>query len=835
MYLNSFKSIKKIIFLILFLCFSNLTYAQNKSENIFFKTKNTAKLNSFEEENGLFRFQFKNNFQVKKYNNIYYLEDLKKHRPVFHLFINKNEISFYDKNFICKTSTKDQKKFKNTEICFSKKNYEAVFNLKLFVKPDMLINNKFQFFVKKNILKNDPNFNKYAFFTRAEALAFILKLKFPGENFAKHKADCFDDIKKDHDFAGYICFAKKKNIVRGIGNRFYPKRSINLWILKILFMAFKFDDLYFNKNFLDQSLFAEVKNNYEAYPLVAKAIYEGFLDNTNNETLWINKSIYKGEAIEIIYNFYQWLHGQKIKNYNFSEPSYEPNFLYYRYDDFILYTKEKKIGNYVMPETNIKKTLTMQKGADLEIFVLNQANLYERLFILPNTQRSEIKNIKVSFDPERIEGYLQENYKNGLQKTKKINVRKKDFLFIKNNFLKNKIKTIKNKLKIQRMNLLPNQVSKLNKLTIPKFKLYMSDDDFKNIVTQRTNNKRYKAFLEIKYPNNEVNAFSVLVKTRGHATRGYIKSSFTIEAFKKVKENEDFVGDEFLEEANEVKLRSFINEETMIHEKLFYQVFTDFGYPSPRFFEAMLEINGLSLGFFQITEPIKKAFFRDRNIETQNYYYSRNNDSNFTNLTFYKSYEKTINQYKIRGNEEKFINFIKSMEENDHTTFLHINKQNIFDYALLIYLLNANDSIVHNFYIYFDDKTQKWNIFPWDADACFEHIPIINTKDFIQFSNHNKEIFNNLIYFLFRNLNQDQIDFYLNNFLETWDQKINILDMVHDYEKKHEKYFKYDNSLWNGKFFERKKEVFDTMKAINNLKKDLKNLEISINNLKNNK
>jgi len=379
---------------------------------------------------------------------------------------------------------------------------------------------------------------------------------------------------------------------------------------------------------------------------------------------------------------------------------------------------------------------------------------------------------------------------------------------------------VKQNLKI--IGLLPNKATSPSPQVIPLLKIYIEDEDLESLFTRRTNNERYKGVLEIQYPDGNHLKHPILIKTRGNATRGYIKSSFTIESFNDFKENKTFDGDEFLEGGNEFKLRSFINEETMIHEKLFYDTFKKLGHPAPDFFDTTLEVNGIPLGLYQVTEPIKKLFFKRRNIETKNYFYAQNSGSIYnTNLKFYHSSKTTASQYKIRGDEKTLLNFIKSLDRNDPKAISTINTKNVFDYALLTFLANARDSLTHNYYVYLDEKTKQWNMFPWDADAAFADMPSFAHEKFSDYTKKNDDIFNNLIYYIFQNIAPEAKDNLFNEFKTKWNQEINLLQSIESYQKKYLHYYQFDNKLWNGIFLERKQDTFNTPAAIERLKEEI--------------
>ena len=789
-----------------------------------FTTKefNENDYNFFETESGIFRFYYQNNFAVKKFDEIYYLQDLKNKQIAFQIFENREDLNFSKKEFACRSYDGNDARFENKKVCFTRDNNDKIIiNLELFTKGGKDFQKKIDFFMQKGLIKQRQILNQFSFFTRSEAIKFILRLRFPQKDFESFRENCFIDVIANYPSAGEICYAKKMGIINGIQGRFYPYQSVNLWgVLKMLFLTFEVESRSFQEKYLDDNLFIQMQKIHAGYPIIAKSLYEGIFENPTDETLWSNRHIYFKEAIEIIYNFLHWREGKKIRNYDKENKNFSNNFIFLNDKNIEVNIEEK---NKFKMEYPLLETKLLQRGSSIDIFIKRKGNVFEYLYTLEKVSPQEIQEINVSYSPVRMDGRIQIIKKNGNQEILKLSVKNRQFEFLKNRFFITKSRT--SKLQIEQMGLLPNDIPVVSNETIPTIKIYLAEKDLFNIFAKRTSNRRYRAFLEMIYPDGSMQSRSIVMKTRGNASRGYIKSSYTIESFDDFEENAYFPGDEFLAESDEFKMRSFIGEETMIHEKLFYQAFNDLGYSAPNFFGALLQINGVNMGFYQVTEPIKKDFFRYRSINTENYFYARNSGSIYdTNLKFYENDQLTLSQYKIRGKEDHLLMLIRNLEANNKNFMSKINIENVFDYAAFVFLTNASDSLTHNFYVYFDDDMKMWNIFPWDADTSFEYMPPFEKERLIEFGRKNNGSFNNLIYYVFRNLNDSEIDFYFKSFRQKWKDKVDIKALIEKYEKEYKKFFLYDNRLWNGKFLERKKVYFNTNQAIKELKEDLKSL-----------
>ncbi len=797
-------------------------------DDIFFVNKNKENYNLFVEENGLFSFYYKNNFRVKKTGQVYFLESLKNKKVGFRIFGNTEnnygDFNFDKKEFNCIKNqnneyyqhneysenienSKNSENSENKVFCFTKKfKNEIITNLKFSVDSKEYFQEKINYFKKKGINLEDLEDKKLI--TRAEALNLVLRLKYSEIEFSEYIDRCFFDITLKTRFAGEICYAKKKNIIEGIDGKFFPNRNINLLgLLKILLKTYDKKYTLPKENYFIKNIYHQMKL-FSGGDILLFSLKEGLFSTLQEETIWPNKNLFTNDALEIIYNFLQWNEGQKIRDY---AKGYENENL------TLIYSRAEKLKiRFKLDEDKLNDEFRVrnkyfQQGNSLKIFVDQGAGIYEFLASLQNIKKDQIKILNTVYNSERKKGEIEILTKNNQRIFYKSFIKENQFKDLKNNDL------LKEKQELREMNLFPNEIDFVPK-GIPKMRFYLSSNNFKKIFVDRTSDRRYEAFLEIEYPDGQILERNILIKTRGNANRGFIKSSFTIESFNDFVENENFNGDEFFINSNEFKLRSFINEKTMIKEKLFYKTFAKLDHFAPDFFETWVEINGVHIGFYQVTEAVKENFFIRRDLETKNYYYAKiYNGRVNTDLRLKGSEEETLSHYKIKGSEKKLLKFLRSLDNNDEHLMEEINIQNVFDYAVLIYLIKAKDSLTHNFYVFYDKKNEQWNIFPWDGDNCFESLSALDLIEFEKWLSSEEGQKNNLIYYLFKNLSQKEKKDYFNDFKVRWKEKIYLSKWVQSYKLQYEKFFRFDNFLWNGKVLERKEEFFDTNRAIDSL------------------
>lgn len=740
--------------------------------------------NIFEQEDGLFRFEYKNNYEVFKNDNIYYLEELSTGAVPFYYFIDDQ--------------SKDDSTFEYSEeefMCFEKE------DIRLCKTRN----------IPENILRYDQTFleNKPAYtrLTRGETLEWLLGLRYPEKDFAKEADACFEDITAEHPQSGPICYAKKQGIVVGIAGNFYPESNINLFgLLKILFLTFNEKDLAFDEEKLDPAFFELMTTYHIAYPYIAKAYYEGILTNALRKDIWPNRHVYRDEAEDIAARFLTWQNGKPHKRYDVQEELQNNPGTLYHYDYRPVSLKEAEEGDFKVSKEWPTKLVDDEMG--LNVYAWSPGDVWHFIHRFEGLSTADINKLELEHDPDRIKIQIEMELKDGRSRYFEEDIGDDAFAYLK---------TVR-KEPLQDPNLLPNPVQKPENNSVPQMQISLAQEDFESLFEHRTINSRYPAYLEIVYPDGRSEAQSIMMKTRGNANRGYIKSSYTIEPF-----------NAFEDGTEEFKLRSMIGDETLIKEKLFYNAFRDLGYPEPNFYEALLEVNGVPMGLYQATEAVKNDFFKDRNIDTKHYYYPRNIDMGYKgSLTIYNNDEVlTLDRYELDGDKDVLLTLMHRLDEQDPSLLEEIDTQNLFDYAMLAYLSRAFDSMQQNYYLYFDEDDEQWRIFFWDADNVFENPPEYNWQDFLAFIQNRDDQYNNMVYYLSQQLSENELEALRDDFFKRW-QNTSLLQDLEDYTTRYSELFKYDNALWNGQHLERKQPYFDTLAAIEELKASIIKIQNSI-------
>jgi len=753
--------------------------------------------NSFIHDEDLFSFEYENSFRVRKNGEIYYLSQLMddKHAP-FKIFINDTRYTFDRSEFKCDTNV-------HIEICYSKDvSEEIVQNVKLF-EPAETID------------------DKYEKLTRAETLEWVLGTRYPEKDFDKHLGECFEDVNAETEYGGHVCFAKQKGIVIGIENNFYPEQSINLWgLLKILFLTNEVNDYRYDEEFLNKDEYELMTKYHLAYDLIAKSDYEGILNNmVEGADIWPNRAIYKKEASQIMQNFLDWQDGKQIRDYlDASSYQYTNDPDIYVSGDYYVNLKEVDSINQNIDENYLIDIVQSTHGVN--VYEYAPGSIFEYVFNIPDSYTRGLKDVKYELDQDLDLDVILE-YTNGYK------------VFLTDKKSSDRFKSLKNKYAGYEMNdtnILPNLDIEKPYSSLPSMHVYTSPEDFGNLLENRTVNNRYPAYFEIRYPNGKTSSMSAQIKTRGNASRGYIKSSFTVEFLDDMSQNKAFYGDEFLTYSDEIKLRSHISDETEIKEKLAYDGFRELGYPEPDFFDVLFTVNGVDMGLYQITEPIESEFFDARDIDYDVYAYARNITSPFhANLENDKDRDKLNAHYRIKRDDKEFHRLLARLERDDKSLLKEIDTQNVFDFAAYAYLTNQADSLTHNYYVYRDKGDDLWKMFFWDMDEGFEYAHDYSIANLKNFATNSDTQYNRLIQFVFENQSYTQLQTLSSSFVDRFNENVDLISGVDRYLRNYEDLLRYDNELWNGKFLERKEPHFDSIAKILTLREVIQSMHEKIN------
>ncbi|QQR83289.1 CotH kinase family protein [Candidatus Peregrinibacteria bacterium] len=757
----------------------------------WFVNESRLYVNRYQDPKGFFSFEYSPDYEVRSMGGVTYLVNNVTKGVIFHVFPYSNHISFSHDFSQCARLAP------TTAYCFQLTAEDAVQNLTFYPEP----------------LESDPDGLKKM--SRAEGLALVLRLTEPGTDWGRYAGNCFEDIDRSHELSGEICAAKQKGYVVGIDEKFYPDQSITLLaLLKLLYLSHGITDYSFNGKWLDSSLFESMQTIHPSYPHIAKAVYEGIVLNPYQHTYWPNQALNGDETFELIQRFNLWASGHQLKSYhagtytNLVEPillmSDEPVFIW-------------------NSRANLNK-----EGEETDVLVDSgrkrlTGRVVDHLWVElgPLSMRQQSMDWHVWLDWDRKEGWARAKRSDGSVEIAELSLNPE---WVRST-LGNGDTEIRKRLTL--MGLLPPKLRSVSDQTLPNLSIDLSPDDLESLIHYRGSDRRYPALVTWQYPDGQTYQKPALVKSRGNATRSFIKTNYTIEFFDELTDNDSFNGDEWLKDHNEIKLRGLLNEPSQLREKLYYRLFQAMGQVAPDFFESKLTVNGMPLGLYHVTEPIKDDFFARRHLKVKDYYYAQNSDADtYANLTYFKSDKDTLALYKINGSSERFLRFIDRLRVDDESLMDEIDVQSVFDYALITYLTDAVDSLIHNYYLYFDESTRKWRIAPWDADETFLNVRGFYANDLKRFMKNQTGQYNELIHFVYNHLSTNE---FYDQWLvaqERWNTNVDLERWIEQYKDQLTPYLLWDNELWNEVFLGRKEIHMNAMSAIDHLSKTVESIQV---------
>ncbi|MBL7936600.1 MAG: CotH kinase family protein, partial [Bacteroidia bacterium] len=205
------------------------------------------------------------------------------------------------------------------------------------------------------------------------------------------------------------------------------------------------------------------------------------------------------------------------------------------------------------------------------------------------------------------------------------------------------------------------------------------------------------------------------------------KKPFTL-SFDEYKNNQKY------DSLSSINLNNCYQDPSFMREKLFLDFLNSKGLSAPRSNYAKLYINGVYSGFYQIGERINKPFCKDRfGNKGGNLFKGDGNGPTCADLKYHGTLASYYNCYtlktnKVANNWSDLINLTKQINTTTNTEF----KDSVDK------VLNANSFIgawaacnmfvdfdsyafrfVHNYYIYHNTATDKFEWITWDASTVF--------------------------------------------------------------------------------------------------------------------
>ncbi len=206
-------------------------------------------------------------------------------------------------------------------------------------------------------------------------------------------------------------------------------------------------------------------------------------------------------------------------------------------------------------------------------------------------------------------------------------------------------------------------------------------------------------------------AYAVEARNRGASTRYLSKPNFKI----RLKNNAEYQG------RNGFKLNSEVVDETMISEKLAYDMFNESDSLAPNASYIHLSWAGRYMGVYTEIQEVDKLFFLDNGISDEGNLY-RMGTGMLNVLPSDGQYEETYEKKTNESDPAGYLDIIKLTEDlggtEEHLFAGWFDQQfasdEYIDFLAVNALIANYDMIDGNQYMYHDTLLDEWHHIPWD-------------------------------------------------------------------------------------------------------------------------
>ncbi|MGG0656409.1 CotH kinase family protein [Rummeliibacillus pycnus] len=249
--------------------------------------------------------------------------------------------------------------------------------------------------------------------------------------------------------------------------------------------------------------------------------------------------------------------------------------------------------------------------------------------------------------------------------------------------------------------------------SIPSYFLIIEGDDLDTLRENLLYDESVPAKLRVGNTLHQID-----ISYRGSYTRKFRKRSYTIDFDDKKKFNG----------ARKIHLNAEYRDPSLIRNKLSLDFFQDLGVLSPNTQHINFYRNDELKGVYLQLESVDDLFLKKRKLPIGPIYYAENNDANFSLTRDDKPKKSRLSGYhKAFGTPSdddlvrEFITIINTTPPSEFTDvisqYLHLEK--FFSWQVGAVCTMNNDGFTHNYSLYRNSETSKFEILPWDYDATW--------------------------------------------------------------------------------------------------------------------
>ncbi len=261
--------------------------------------------------------------------------------------------------------------------------------------------------------------------------------------------------------------------------------------------------------------------------------------------------------------------------------------------------------------------------------------------------------------------------------------------------------------------------TKLNSIYI-----IMDPDSLADMYDHYTNGHEYPATFIYESELDADTVFDIGIRLRGNTSLSAAKKSFKI-SFNTFNEGREYSG------VKKLNLNGSHNDPSMVREKLYFDVYNNFGLPQRRSAFVRVYINDEYFGLYLNIEEMDEIFLRDRYGESSGNLYKCTWPSDLTwhgdNQDYYEEGPYDLQTNEQQNNYADLIHFIDVLNNTSASDFqCEIEKVFDVDQFLKIYALDisaghwdnygANNN---NFFLYHNQFTDQFEFLSYDCDNTF--------------------------------------------------------------------------------------------------------------------
>ncbi|SEN24457.1 spore coat protein H [Mesobacillus persicus] len=250
---------------------------------------------------------------------------------------------------------------------------------------------------------------------------------------------------------------------------------------------------------------------------------------------------------------------------------------------------------------------------------------------------------------------------------------------------------------------------------IPLYNLYIDPLDFKEL--QRD------VWIDDPVPANLIidrNHLDIDITYRGSHIREFEKKSYNIQFYNPPR----------YQRAKEIHLNAEFNDPSLIRNKLSLDFFSEIGCLSPESKHVFLGLNGKAHGVYLELESVDEHFLAKRKLPTGSIYYAINGNANFslksgsnkgTKKSLVSGYQKKVGNRKDDRYLKEMIFKINTISKAEFGREVEkvVNVEKYLRWLAGVVLTQNYDGFVHNYALYRNGDSGRFEMIPWDYDATW--------------------------------------------------------------------------------------------------------------------